>query len=366
MQDKRSQTRIAREHERRIAAIAGVARALTADADAREHICRATLEIAGASFAAIWEPDGYGDLVLTGHAGPELGRVRFRMREDSSGSLQAFTSGTTYFSSDALDDPSLPQEEVRRTGVVSMLFEPIMRGGTTVGVLSVGWDRRVESVDQPTTQAVMLLAIEAAVAIERADLLAGLSRMAETDELTGLPNRRAWDETIRRAVGYASRTHRPLCVAVVDLDHFKAFNDEHGHLTGDRLLKSAAAAWRTALRQTDTLARYGGEEFGVALPSCSLSEAEVVLDRLRTLTPDDQTCSIGLTEWNPGETGAELVARADEALYDAKRGGRECARRRVARRTRDRARGSCSCRGRTACPRRPRRVPRSSPPGDRG
>ena len=322
MQDKRSQTRISREHERRIAAIAGVARALTADVDAREHICRATLEIAGASLAAIWEPDGYGDLVLTGHAGPELGRVRFRTREDSSGSLQAFMSGTTYFSSDALDDPSLAQEEVRRTGVVSMLFEPIMRGGTTVGVLSVGWDRRVEGVDQPTAQAVMLLAIEAAVAIERADLLAGLSRIAETDELTGLPNRRAWDETIRRAVGYASRTHRPLCVAVVDLDHFKAFNDEHGHLAGDRLLKSAAAAWRTALRQTDTLARYGGEEFGVALPSCSLSEAEVVLDRLRTLTPDDQTCSIGLTGWNPGETGAELVARADEALYDAKRNGR--------------------------------------------
>jgi len=112
-------------------------------------------------------------------------------------------------------------------------------------------------------------------------------------------------------------------VAVVDLDHFKAFNDEHGHLSGDRLLKSAAAAWRTALRQTDTLARYGGEEFGVALPSCSLSEAEVVLDRLRTLTPDEQTCSIGLAEWSPGETGAELVARADEALYEAKRGGRD-------------------------------------------
>ena len=286
MQDKRSQTRIAREHERRIAAIASVARALTADTDAREHICRATLEIAGASFAAIWEPDGYGDLVLTGHAGPELGRIRFRMREDSSGSLQAFASGTAYFSPDALGDARLPQEEVRRAGVVSMLFEPIMRGDTTVGVLSVGWDRRVESVDQPTTQAVMLLAIEAAVAIERADLLAGLSRMAETDELTGLPNRRAWDETIRRAVGYAGRTHRPLCVAVVDLDHFKAFNDEHGHLSGDRLLKTAAAAWRTALRQTDTLARYGGEEFGVALPSCSLAEAEVVLDRVRMLTPD--------------------------------------------------------------------------------
>ena len=220
-------------------------------------------------------------------------------------------------------DEALPQHDVSEAGAVSRLYEPIVRGDTTVGVLSVGWDRHVRGVDQPTAQAVKLLAIEAAVAIERADLLAGLSKMAETDELTGLPNRRAWDETMRRAVGYASRTHRPLCVAVVDLDHFKAFNDEYGHQTGDRLLKTAAAAWRTALRQTDTLARYGGEEFAVALPSCAAPEAEVVLDRLRTLTPENQTCSIGLAEWAPGESALELVARADEALYEAKRSGRD-------------------------------------------
>jgi diguanylate cyclase (GGDEF)-like protein len=322
MRDKRAQTRVAREHERTIAAIAGVSRALTADADAREHICRAILDIAGASFAAIWEPDGYGDLVLTGHAGPELGRTRFRLGEPS-GCVNAFTTGTPYFSPDARGDGTLPQDDVRQAGAVSMRFEPIVRGDTSVGVLSVGWDRRVDGLDQPTAQAVKLLAIEAAVAIERADLLAGLSKMAETDELTGLPNRRAWDETMRRAVGYASRTHRPLCVAVVDLDHFKTFNDEHGHQAGDRLLKTAAAAWRTALRQSDTLARYGGEEFAVALPSCAASEAEAVLDRVRTLTPEGQTCSIGLAEWAPGESASELVARADEALYEAKRSGRD-------------------------------------------
>ena len=141
----------------------------------------------------------------------------------------------------------------------------------------------MDGLDQPTAHAVALLASEAAVAIERDDLLAGLSRMAETDELTGLANRRAWDETIRRAVGYARRTHRPLCVAVVDLDLFKAYNDAHGHQAGDRLLKAAAASWRTALRQSDTLARYGGEEFGVVLPSCPRAEALIVLDRLPEL-----------------------------------------------------------------------------------
>ena len=126
--------------------------------------------------------------------------------------------------------------------------------------------------------------------------------MAETDDLTGLPNRRSWDETIRRAVGYATRTSRDLCVAVVDLDHFKAYNDEHGHQGGDRLLKTAASAWRTALRESDTIARYGGEEFAVVLPNCSADAATAVLERLRELTPDRQTCSIGLAELKQGAT----------------------------------------------------------------
>jgi diguanylate cyclase (GGDEF)-like protein len=110
---------------------------------------------------------------------------------------------------------------------------------------------------------------------------------------------------------------------VIDLDRFKQYNDRHGHVAGDQLLKSAAAAWRSALRETDTLARYGGEEFAVALPSCTAVEAEVVLERLRAHTPDGETCSIGLAEWVAGETPADLVARADAALYAAKRRGRD-------------------------------------------
>jgi len=319
---KRAQTRAARDHERTIAAIADVTRALTGEMDARSHICRATLAIAEATVAVIYEPDGTGDLVMTGRAGPDTGRPRLPVHGEPSGSARAFSTGSRYFVADAAREPSLPQDAVQRTGSVSMLFEPIVRGDVTIGVLSVGWAQRVD-VDQQTTEAVALLAIEAAVAIERADLISRLNNLAETDELTGLPNRRVWDETIRRAVGYAGRTGRPLCVGVIDLDHFKDFNDRHGHQGGDRLLKSAAAAWRTVLRGGDTLARYGGEEFAVALPSCIAPEAEIVLERLRALTPDGQTCSVGLAEWVFGESAEELVARADEALYQAKRGGRD-------------------------------------------
>ena len=323
MREQRAHVRHAREHERTRGAIAAATHALTSETDARAHICRATVEIAHAAVAVIYEPDGLGDLVMTGHAGPETGRPRLPIHGESSGSARAFSVGERYFVSDAASDPSLPQDAVRRTGSVSMLFEPITRAGMPVGVLSVGWTRRVTEVDERVLQAVELLAIEAAIAIERSDFMARLSDLAETDELTGLPNRRSWDETIGRAVGYAKRTNRPLCVGIIDLDHFKHFNDRHGHQAGDRLLKAAAAAWRTALRQTDTLARYGGEEFAVALPGCSTDVAGVVLERLRELTPDGETCSVGLAEWTPGESPADLVSRADAALYEAKRNGRD-------------------------------------------
>ena len=323
MHEKRTHAREAREHERTIAAIAEATHALSAEADAREHICRATLEIAQATVAVIYEPDGLGDLVMTGHAGPDTGRPRLPIDGEPSGSARAFSTGERYFVSDAPGDPSLPQDAVRRTGSVSMLFVPILRSRVPIGVLSVGWSRHLRDVDERVLQAVELLAIEGAVAIERADFLARLSDLADTDELTGLPNRRAWDETMQRALGYAARTRRPLCVAVIDLDHFKRFNDHHGHQAGDRLLKTAAAAWRTALRDTDTLARYGGEEFAVVLPGCSAEVAEAVLERLRELTPEGQTCSVGLAEWSHGESDADLVARADAALYEAKRAGRD-------------------------------------------
>jgi diguanylate cyclase (GGDEF)-like protein len=323
MREKRTHAREARDHERTIAAIADATRALGAEADPREHICQATVKIAQATVAVIYEPDGLGELVMTGHAGPDTGRSRLPIDGEPSGSTRAFSTGQRYFVSDAQRDASLPQDAVRHTGSVSMLFEPIVRTGVPIGVLSVGWSRRVGDIDERVLQAVELLAVEAAVAIERADFLARLSDLAGTDDLTGLPNRRSWDETIRRAVGYATRTRRPLCVAVIDLDRFKQFNDRHGHQAGDRLLKAAGAAWRSALRDTDTLARYGGEEFAVALPSCSLDVAEAVLERLREVTPEGQTCSVGLAQWSYGESEADLLSRADTALYEAKRAGRD-------------------------------------------
>ena len=115
-----------------------------------------------------------------------------------------------------------------------------------------------------------MLAAETAMALERSDLLARLEESARTDDLTGLLNRRAWEEQLPREMARARRNQSdPLCVAMLDLDYFKNYNDERGHQAGDRLLKQSASAWVTELRASDTLARYGGEEFTVALPGCT-------------------------------------------------------------------------------------------------
>src|SRR6185295_4123535 len=128
---------------------------------------------------------------------------------------------------------------------------------------------------------------------------------------------------LAKALADAGSSGHPLCVALLDLDHFKAYNDACGHQTGDRLLKGAAAAWRSELRPGDLLARYGGEEFAVVLPDCDRTSALAVLERLRGATPEEQTCSAGLAMWDGAESLDELVGRADEALYRAKDAGRD-------------------------------------------
>ena len=152
-----------------------------------------------------------------------------------------------------------------------------------------------------------------------------LAALARTDALTGVPNRRTWDHELSRACQLARDRGGRLAVAVLDLDRFKAFNDEHGHPAGDRLLRQAAAAWRAALPADAVLARYGGEEFAVLLPGHRSEQAETVIARLRDRTPDGQTFSAGICEWRRAggpDNPATLVAHADQALYEAKKNGR--------------------------------------------
>lgn len=149
-----------------------------------------------------------------------------------------------------------------------------------------------------------------------------LEREARSDPLTGVLNRRGWDEALRAGLAGATATGAPLTIAIADLDHFKAYNDSRGHPAGDRLLVELGQRWRGELRTDDVLARLGGEEFGVVMQETTAERAQELLLRLSGAVPDGQTCSMGVAQWTGVESAEELLARADAALYCAKRGGR--------------------------------------------
>jgi diguanylate cyclase (GGDEF)-like protein len=165
---------------------------------------------------------------------------------------------------------------------------------------------------------------------ERETLFKSLS---QTDPLTGLFNQRVLTERLAAELDQARIHHGPLSVIMMDLDHFKDYNDRYGHPEGDQVLKALAGVIRTSIRDTDCPCRYGGEEFTVILPGTRAEHAAAVAERIRRSLADQVfeptpgreehvTVSLGVTEHRPDDTAPNLIARADQALYQAKTDGR--------------------------------------------
>ncbi len=145
-----------------------------------------------------------------------------------------------------------------------------------------------------------------------------IEHLAVTDVLTGLPNRRAWQDLIPRELARARRYGRPLCVAVLDLDGFKQVNDERGHHAGDAVLADVARRLGAAVRKGDVVCRYGGDEFALVMPDTGMEECGGVVDRLRTVMPPQVAFSFGVACWDGEEDAEALLERADRELYRAK------------------------------------------------
>lgn len=163
------------------------------------------------------------------------------------------------------------------------------------------------------------------------DTLAQVQALATTDMLTGLLNRRQMEEVILAELSLARRQGQPLCLAMVDLDHFKRINDVHGHRMGDEVLRRFATLLQTDLRQVDVCGRWGGEEFVILMPHVGLNQAHQALDRLRLRlselpmgeqAPLFMTLSAGVALWMPDEALEHWLERADQAMYAAKANGR--------------------------------------------
>lgn len=222
----------------------------------------------------------------------------------------------------------------------SVALLPLLRWGRVVGALNLGSVRAERFVPGMATHFIEWLAAVASVCLENVANNERLKHIGLTDALTGVHNRRYFDQRLREEVDRALRKGQPLSCLLIDCDHFKRVNDEHGHLIGDAVLREVAEQVKDQLRLSDAMARYGGEEFAVLLVQTGAATAMAVAERIREniathaieLQDDRElrvTLSIGVATLEEEVRGAdvdtfarELVAKADRGLYAAKNSGR--------------------------------------------
>lgn len=230
---------------------------------------------------------------------------------------------------DAERDPRFKRFEDQPFPIRSMIAEPIWAAEEVIGVLSVAAGE-AELFSERDQLLVRLLANCSAPAIERARL----RRLAMFDHLTMAFNHRYLYPRIAEEMERAKRHDTSLSVLLFDLDHFKSVNDVHGHTVGDLALRTMADRVRAAVRKVDVLVRRGGEEFVLIMPSTDEEQAMATASRLRDNMREEplrlsealllrQTISVGVATWDGLETPEALEARADRAMYEAKRGGRD-------------------------------------------
>ena len=227
---------------------------------------------------------------------------------------------------DLNDDPWLSKLLPSARNLVVL---PLSAEGRWIGVLVAEHSARGGSrIERRAVSMLERFASHAGLALRNAWLLEQVQRLADTDGLTGIANRRTFEDVLGREVLRAAHRHEPLSLVMLDIDNFKDLNDRHGHQAGDEVLREVAAILGKQCRDTDTPARYGGEEFALILPRCSVGEALVKAERLRnavaaakTLVPI--TISLGVADFpRHADDGAALVKEADAALYASKRAGR--------------------------------------------
>ena len=320
--ERRRSEQLTRDQAENLKVAMEIAHEIAAGTDTRELICAAAKRALSADFVEIAEPDGTGRLRATAIAGRDKPITDVALSGERSGAATAFMTQQRLVVEDAPNDPLISQRLVTLSGVRGVYFEPVVHNGSATAVLIVGWAEMISAEERGRAGTMLgLLGAEAAIALERADMVRRLDDAALTDALTGIPNRRAWDERLAAEIAAARRSGEPFSVLMLDLDHFKAFNDLHGHQAGDRLLKEAAAAWQATLRAGDFLARYGGEEFALLIPGGDLTKIRAIFDRIRENMPAGETVSGGIGVWT-SDPEVDVLAEADRALYEAKRAGR--------------------------------------------
>ena len=219
-------------------------------------------------------------------------------------------------------------EDHLKWGVRSIIYLPLIIKDESIGSLSLG-NHRPDAYNPRQIRLLEQLALQIATPIENSQLYAKAEQRSRIDELTGLFNRRHFEERLQEEITRHSRYGNVFSLFLLDLDNFKAYNDIYGHPSGDKLLNQIGGIIRRSIRNPDQAFRYGGDEFIVILPETTMDDAYIVGDRVRDQVASEMkaeeiavTCSVGLSSYpSDGIIFGELVTVADTALYHAKRTG---------------------------------------------
>ena len=230
----------------------------------------------------------------------------------------------------ALDPDADRQVERLMPGARNVVIVPMFADAEPLGALIVEHgSRRPSRIERRVVTMLEQFAVHTALSLRNAMLLERVRFLAERDPLTGAANRRTFQRELARLLSHADRSGEPVTLAMLDVDHFKTFNDRFGHQAGDDVLRRVTTALDTECRDFDMLARYGGEEFAVILPMCTPEQSVATAERLRRAIggiegPAPVTASAGVATYPQNAKDAEsLIRAADEALYASKEGGRD-------------------------------------------
>lgn len=277
----------------------------------------------------------------------ELSRQRVPKAEAMRWFVERFRVSKSYFVGHRdryLAEPTAPgAEEARRPGGNGLwhpqdqLFVPLTSGEQLIGILQVDEPKDGRAPGLEGIQALEIFANQAVTAIQSARAYETTRLMSVRDSLTAAYNHRYFQETLYRELNRHERSGQPLSLAMIDIDDFKKVNDRWGHPTGDVILKGLVEEILKAIREMDTVARYGGEEFAIVLPETPTGQARKVADRLRARVaarlflsteashPLSVTISVGVATFpSDAKTKRTLIEKADQALYKAKRSGKNC------------------------------------------